>query len=113
MEDYDKENEQQNMTLDDMLPDMGHGKPFLVYLFSTKKTVEVQYIPPNIDGFKMYKIHTNDKEWAKVILDWQYFDLKTSSHQNFYGTKKGSIWHVSLTPHAHFKIHQRTTSQIM
>ena len=58
----DKENDQQGMMLDDMFPDIGHGKPFPTYLFSTTKPVEVQYIPPNIGGFKMYKINTNDKD---------------------------------------------------
>ena len=45
VEDGDKENEQQGMILDDMFPNVGHGKPFPTYLFSTTKLVEVQYIP--------------------------------------------------------------------
>ena len=64
---------------DDIIPDIRRGKPFPTYLFSTTKPIEVECIPNDINGFKLYKIHTTDQEWMKVTSDQHYFDLKTSS----------------------------------
>ena len=77
--------------LDEIIPDIGRGKPFPTYLFATMKATEIESIPNNIDGFQLYKINTTDKDWTKVTSDRQYFDMKTSSRQNFFGTRKGGI----------------------
>ena len=55
--------------LDEIILDTGRGKPFPTYLFTTMKATEVESIPNNIDGFKLYKINTTDKDWTKVTSD--------------------------------------------
>ena len=56
--------------LDEIIPDIGRGKPFPTYLFATTKATEVESIPNNIDGFQLYKINMTDKDWTKVTSDW-------------------------------------------
>ena len=78
LEDEDEANAH-GMILDEIIPDIGRGKPFQIYLFATMKLTKVESIPNNIDGFKLYQIKTRDRDWTKVTSDHQYFDLKTSS----------------------------------
>ena len=51
----------------------------------------MESIPNNIDGFQLYQIKTTDSDWTKVTSDRHYFDLKTSSQQNFFSTRKCGI----------------------
>ena len=75
----DEEGNADGTILDDIIPDIRRGKPFPTYLFSTTKPIEVECTPNDINGFKLYKIHTTDQEWMKVTSDQHYFDFKTSS----------------------------------
>ena len=89
-EDEDEANAH-GMILDEIIPDIRRGKPFPMYLFATMKPTEVESIPNNIDGFKLYQIKTTDRDWTKVTSNCCYFDLKTSSRQNFFSKRKGGI----------------------
>ena len=68
-----------------LLNNIRRGKPFPLWAYAGITSEEVSHVPDNINGMKLYTIHTNPSEWYKVSQDRRYFEMVTSNRQGFYG----------------------------
>ena len=70
------------------LPDIHCGRSFPTWMFKEADAEVVQRMPDLPNGKKLYKIYTGKEEWHEVTSDLRFFDLKTSSHAQYYGVHK-------------------------
>ena len=73
---------------DEAVPKINKGNYFPMQLFSELEPVEVDQIPPEIDGMKWYKIKCTSADYAQKTSDRRWFVNRTSSRVNFSGIRK-------------------------
>ena len=88
----------QNNTLDlsdllgpegsETVPTINRGNYFPFRMFSEMEPIEVDQLPPEIDGMKWYKIKCTSENNAQKTGDRRGFVNRTSSHVNFDGIRK-------------------------
>ena len=61
---------------------------FPTFLFKNVKAKKYNFLPPNIDGNKYYKVKCTVKNYSKKTCDRRWFTLKASSKTGFNGVRK-------------------------
>ena len=61
---------------------------FPVHLFSRCTPKKVQFLPPNIDGLKVYWVACTAKDIVKKTTDRRWFYMRTTSKSGFRGIRK-------------------------
>ena len=61
---------------------------FPVHLFSRCTPKKVQFLPPNIDGLKVYRVSCTAKDIVKKTTDRRWFYMRTTSKSGFRGIRK-------------------------
>ena len=56
---------------------------------------KVDELSPDIDGMKLYEVHTTPESWKQDTRDMHYFVLCTVNKQGFIGVRKGGQCHGS------------------
>ena len=64
------------------------GTPFPMHLFSDVTPEEVDFLPPEINGLKMYKIKCTTANYSARCSDRRWFQMRTSSRVGFNGIRK-------------------------
>ena len=59
------------------------GKYFSIHLFDEMEPEEVEYIPGNIDGMKLYQLEATNQNWTKLMSDLHYFTMTISSKAGY------------------------------
>ena len=67
---------------------VGKGNYFPYEQLASLTPENVEKLPHDIDGDKVYKIKTSEENWVKTLQDGQYFILNTSSKKAFPWTCK-------------------------
>ena len=49
---------------------------------------EVEYIPGDIDGMKLYKLEATNQNWTRLTSDLCYFTMTSSSKSGYHGKWK-------------------------
>ena len=49
---------------------------------------EVEYIPGDIDGMKLYKLEATNQNWTRLTSDLCYFTKTSSSKSGYHGKQK-------------------------
>ena len=62
------------------------GKRFSVWLYRGMVAEEVEKVPQDINGMKLYKIPASDDTWCDLTADCRYFVMQTSSRSTLFGT---------------------------
>ena len=70
------------------IPKIKHGKYFPIHLFDNMQPEEVEYIPGNIDGMKLYRIQATKQNWTRLTSDLCYFTITSSSKAGYHGKWK-------------------------
>ena len=84
------------------IPQVGRGKYFPLYRFDSMIPEEIDVIPPDIDGWKFYKVPATLENWTTVTSDMRHFLMRTSSKKNYHGRRKVGICKGSLVcPNKH------------
>ena len=87
-----KENDQMEQNglsekeIQDTLKNIKQGKRFPVWLYRGMVAEEVEKVPQDINGMKLYKIPASDDTWGDLTADCQYFVMQTSSRSTLFGT---------------------------
>ena len=73
---------------------------FPMHLFVKTAAESVDELPPDIDGFKLYKIKCLPQEWVQKSQNLGYFKINTSRRKDLIGIRKvgryiGSLYFMS------------------
>ena len=69
------------------VPIINRGNYFPLGMFSEMEPVEVDQLPPEVDGMKWYKIKCTSENYALKTGDRRWFVNRTSSRVNFDGIR--------------------------
>ena len=64
---------------------LGRGKAFPLYLFKEVPVQEVECVPKDINGLKVFKIRNAGKNWRKKVGDRRYFKMSGTNKKNNHG----------------------------
>ena len=70
------------------IPEIKRGKYFPIYLFDNIQPEEVEYIPGDIDGMRLYRIQATKQNWTRLTRDLHYFTMTSSSKAEYHGKWK-------------------------
>ena len=68
---------------------------FPTMLFRDVRPKKCNFLPPNIDGNKYYKVKCTAKNYTKKTSDRRWFVMRTSSKTGLYGIRKTGHCHGS------------------
>ena len=60
-------------------PILGRGNYFPIHLYDNTEPEKVDELPPDIDGMKVYEVHTTPENWKEDTRDRCYFVLSTAN----------------------------------
>ena len=81
--------------IQDAFKNIKQGKRFPVWLYRGMVAEEVEKVPQDINGMKLYKIPASDDTWGDLTADCRYFVMQTSSRSTLFGTQKIGKCHGS------------------
>ena len=81
--------------IQDALKNIKQGKRFPVWLYGGMVAEEVEKVPEDINGMKLYKIPASDDTWGDLTSDCRYSVMQTSSRSTLFGTRKIGKCHGS------------------